>query len=100
MAESLALLKIAPDYLLIDALRLDLPIKQKALIKGDARSVSIAAASILAKVARDLQMADWDKEFPQCGLAHNKGNHTREHLDVLRRNGPTLLHRVSFAAGR
>jgi len=100
MAAALALLKIAPDYLLIDALRLDLPIKQKALIKGDARSVSIAAASILAKVARDLRMVDWDKEFPQYGLAHNKGYATLGHLEALRRHGPTLLHRFSFAPVR
>jgi len=100
MAEALALLQIAPDYLLIDALRLDLPIEQKALIKGDARSVSIAAASILAKVARDLRMAEWDKDFPQYGLAHNKGYATAQHLEALRRHGPTPLHRFSFAPVR
>ena len=100
MAEALRLLKVPPDYLLIDALQLDVPIEQKPLVRGDARSVSIAAASILAKVARDLLMAQWDKQYPQYGLAHNKGYGTPEHLEALRVHGPTPLHRRSFAPVR
>ncbi len=100
MTEALAQLKISPDYLLIDALRLDLPIEQRALIKGDARSVSIAAASILAKVARDARMQELHAQYPQYGLAHNKGYGTPLHLEALRLHGPTPLHRFSFAPVR
>ncbi len=100
MAAALAQLAIPPDYLLIDALRLDVPIEQKPLIKGDARSVSIAAASILAKVARDRAMEEWDKVYPQYGLARNKGYSTPDHMEALRIFGPTSLHRYSFAPVR
>ena len=89
-----------PDYLLLDALELDLPIEQKALIHGDARSVSIAAASILAKVERDRRMEEYDELYPQYGLAQNKGYGTPDHLDALRRHGPTPLHRYSYAPVR
>jgi ribonuclease HII len=100
MAAALGRLYIAADYLLIDALELDLPIEQRALIHGDARSVSIAAASILAKVERDRLMAEWDLEYPQYGLAHNKGYGTPDHLEALRTFGPSPLHRFSFAPVR
>ncbi len=100
MLAALERLAIAPDYLLIDALELDLPIEQKALIHGDARSISIAAASILAKVARDQLMDEWDSVYPQYGLAHNRGYATAEHLEALRRHGPTPLHRFSYAPVR
>ena len=100
MGAALAQLKILPDYLLIDALHLDLPFEQRALTKGDARSVSIAAASILAKVARDLLMEQWDAIYPHYGLRHNKGYSTPDHLAALRRYGPTPLHRYSFAPVR
>ncbi len=100
MKEALAKLNAQPDYLLIDALRLDLPIEQKPLIKGDTRSVSIAAASILAKVARDRLMELWDQVYPQYGLGHNKGYSTPDHMAALRRYGPTPLHRFSFAPVR
>jgi ribonuclease HII len=89
-----------PDYLLLDALELDLPIEQKALIHGDARSVSIAAASILAKVDRDRRMEEYDQLYPQYGLAQNKGYGTPDHLDALRRHGPSPLHRYSYAPVR
>lgn len=89
-----------PDYLLLDALELDLPIEQKALIHGDARSISIAAASILAKVERDRQMEEFDHLYPQYGLARNKGYGTPDHLEALRRCGPSPLHRFSYAPVR
>jgi len=85
------------DYLLVDAVRVDLPLPQQALIHGDARSQSIAAASILAKVARDACMREWDRIFPEYHLARNKGYGTPDHLAALRRYGPTSLHRFSFA---
>ena len=93
-------LAIPPDYLLIDAMRLEVFCEQKSLIHGDARSVSIAAASILAKVERDKSMTEWDQVYPQYGLASNKGYSTPDHLEALKAWGPTPLHRVSFAPVR
>jgi len=93
-------LAIQPDYLLIDAMQLDLLMEQKSLIKGDARSVSIAAASILAKTHRDARMEEWDAVYPQYGLARHKGYATPDHLEALRLHGPTPLHRHSFAPVR
>src|SRR5215475_1992071 len=81
MTAALQQLCIVPDYLLIDAMQLDVLIEQKSLIKGDARSVSIAAASILAKTHRDACMEKYDAEFPQYGLARHKGYATPDHLE-------------------
>ena len=100
MAEALRQLIIRPDYLLLDAMQLDVLIEQKSLIHGDARSVSIAAASILAKVERDRQMIEWDQMYPLYGLAQHKGYATPEHLAALRAHGPTPHHRFSFAPVR
>jgi ribonuclease HII len=100
MAEAVARLPVAPDFLLIDALMLDLLIEQKPIIKGDARSISIAAASILAKVERDRLMRACAEQYPQYGLAANKGYSTPQHLAALRANGPSPLHRFSFAPVR
>jgi ribonuclease HII len=87
-----------PDLVLVDALRLDLPweVEQRAIIHGDARSISIAAASILAKVHRDRLMEDWDRVFPQYRLARNKGYGTAAHLRALREFGVTPEHRRSY----
>jgi ribonuclease HII len=100
MTAALEQLAIRPDYLLIDALELDVFIEQKSLIKGDARSISIAAASILAKTYRDARMEEWDEVYPQYGLARHKGYATADHLEALRQHGPTPLHRYSFAPVR
>jgi ribonuclease HII len=100
MTAALQLLSIQPDYLLIDAMQLDVLIEQKSLIKGDARSVSVAAASILAKTHRDTCMEKWDAVYPQYGLARHKGYATPHHLEALRRHGPSPLHRHSFAPVR
>jgi len=100
MVAAISQLHPLPDFLLLDAVELDLPIEQKALIHGDARSVSIAAASILAKVERDRRMEEFDLLFPQYGLAQNKGYGTPDHLEALRRHGPTPLHRRSYAPVR
>jgi len=83
--------------LLVDALTLDLAIEQRALIHGDALSVSIAAASILAKVARDVLMREWDAVYPGYGLASNKGYATPDHRAGLAALGATPLHRLSYA---
>ncbi len=86
----------APDFLLVDAVPIDLPLPQRALIKGDARCHAIAAASILAKVYRDACMRVWDQVFPQYGLASHKGYSTPEHCEAIEKFGPTPLHRLSF----
>lgn len=90
-------LEMKPDYLLIDAMTLDLPIAQEKIIKGDARSVSIAAASILAKVYRDDLMRKYHIEYPQYGFDKNAGYGTKEHLIALETNGVTPIHRKSYA---
>jgi ribonuclease HII len=100
MIAALQQLSIIPDYLLIDAMQLDVLIEQKSLIKGDGKSISIAAASILAKTHRDARMNEWDVIYSGYGLAQHKGYGTPEHLEALRRLGPTPLHRNSFAPVR
>jgi len=100
MEQALAALDPAADFVLSDAMRLELPVPCRAVIHGDARSVSIAAASILAKVHRDRLITDWDRVYPGYGLARHKGYATREHLARLRQQGPTPLHRRSFAPVR
>jgi ribonuclease HII len=85
------------DYLLVDALPVDCHVPQQALIKGDARVACIAAASILAKTARDALMLELDARYPGYGIARHKGYGTAEHLAALRALGPTPLHRRSFS---
>jgi ribonuclease HII len=97
MREAVMRLAPGPDHLLIDALRLDCEVPQRAIIHGDALSASIAAASILAKVERDRLVREWDPVFPLYGLASNKGYSTPHHLAALRQHGPSPLHRQSFA---
>jgi ribonuclease HII len=86
-----------PDHLLIDAMRIDHPCAQTKLIYGDSISISIAAASVIAKVHRDAQCRAWDVAHPQYGLASHKGYATPEHRRALEEHGPTALHRRSFA---
>jgi ribonuclease HII len=100
MTEALGQLKISPDYLLLDAMQLDVLVEQKSLIHGDGLSISIAAASIIAKVERDRIMAEWDLVYPQYGLAQHKGYATPEHLTALQVHGPSPHHRYSFAPVR
>lgn len=85
-----------PDFLLVDALALDLAIAQQGLIKGDERCHAIAAASIIAKVYRDNMMCEWDRVYPEYGLASHKGYHAPEHISAIRRLGPSPMHRMSF----
>jgi ribonuclease HII len=96
MLRAVLALEPPPDCLLVDAMKIELEIPQKPVIGGDARSFSIAAASIVAKVARDRWMRRWDEVYPQYGLASNKGYSTPEHLRALEQFGPTPLHRHSF----
>ena len=100
MLQALAELKVTPDYLLIDAVKLETPITQKSLIHGDARSISIAAASIVAKQARDQMMDRWASLYPEYCFERNRGYATPDHLEALRRIGPTPHHRFSFAPVR
>ena len=96
MKEALSKLCLKPDYLLIDAMKLDIDIPQEFIIKGDANSLSIAAASIVAKVTRDKLMADYDKEYPGYDFAQNAGYGTKSHLQGLERHGVTPIHRKTF----
>jgi ribonuclease HII len=96
MQRALERLSLTCDYLLLDAIRIASPLPQKPIIGGDGLCFSIAAASILAKTARDHALMRWDVVFPQYGFARNKGYGTRDHLDALERLGPTALHRYSF----
>lgn len=86
-----------PDLLLVDALTIpDVKVAQRPIVKGDARSVSIAAASIVAKVERDARMREWDARCPGYGLARNMGYASAFHREALHRLGPTEIHRRSF----
>ena len=96
MIEAIEKLNPQPEHLLIDAMNLDLPIEQTSIIKGDANSLSIAAASIVAKVTRDKMMADYEQEFPGYAFAKNAGYGTKEHLSDIDKFGVTPIHRRSF----
>ena len=96
MMEAIGQLEPKPQHLLIDAMRLDLPIAQTSIIKGDANSLSIAAASIVAKVTRDHMMEEFDKEYPGYDFAQNAGYGTANHLAGLDKLGVTPIHRHSF----
>jgi ribonuclease HII len=96
MRRAIEQLNPAPDFLLVDAIVVDLPVSQRAVIHGDALSQSIAAASIIAKVERDACICEWDRVFPQYGLKNHKGYSTDEHWNALEKFGPTALHRFSF----
>ncbi len=86
----------ASDFVLVDAVPLELALPQQPLIQGDERCHAIAAASIIAKVYRDQMMRDWDRFYPEYGLANHKGYQTPEHLSAIQRLGPTPMHRFSF----
>lgn len=97
MKIAIAPLNIKPDFILSDAVSLpDMNIPQKAIIKGDSKSISIAAASIIAKVSRDRLMHEYHKEYPNYNFHSNKGYGTAEHLEILRRHGPCEIHRRTF----
>ena len=97
MAQAVKALDVKPDALLVDAMNVPIDIPQIELIKGDAKSNSIAAASIVAKVFRDKLMDDYDKIYPQYGFPRNAGYGTKEHVEALKKYGPTQIHRKTFA---
>ncbi len=96
MQEAISQLSSQPEHLLIDAMKLDLPISQTSIIKGDANSLSIAAASIVAKVTRDELMKEYDQQFPGYDFTTNAGYGTVKHLEGLTKLGVTPIHRTSF----
>lgn len=97
MIEAINNLSVKPQHLLIDAVKLDIDIPQTSIIKGDAKSESIAAASIIAKVTRDRMMVELDKKYPMYDFKHNKGYGTKKHIEALYQYGPIEEHRKSFA---
>ena len=97
MREAISKLQVKPDILLNDAVTIPgVEIRQVPIIKGDAKSVSIAAASIIAKVTRDRLMVEYDSIFPEYGFASNKGYGAAIHIEALKKYGPTPIHRKSF----
>ena len=98
LTKSLEELEIKPDLILVDALtKIDtLGIPYRSIIKGDAKSYSIAAASIIAKVTRDRIMRQWDEIYPEYGFEKHKGYGTKMHIDAIKEYGPCPLHRRSF----
>ncbi len=98
MERAVAKLKIKPDYILLDGgrCRINFPAPQRGITAGDAKCASIAAASIVAKVVRDRMMKKYHRLFPRYRFDRHKGYGTREHLRLLRRHGPSPIHRYSF----
>ena len=97
MRQAIAGLEVKPDLLLNDAVTIpDINIRQVPIIKGDARSISIGAASIIAKVTRDRIMKDMDEKYPEYGFAGHKGYGSAAHIEIIERIGPCPIHRQSF----
>lgn len=96
MYEAVAALEPQPQRVFLDAVPLQLPMPSFSLVHGDAKSASIAAASIAAKVTRDRLMLAYDEEYPQYGFRKHKGYGTAEHLEALRKHGPCPIHRRTF----
>lgn len=97
MRQAIGKLSVQPDLLLNDAVTIpQVPMKQVPIIKGDAKSISIGAASIIAKVTRDRLMVEYDKIMPEYGFASNKGYGSAEHIAAIKKYGPSPIHRVTF----
>ncbi len=97
MREAISKLSVSPDLLLNDAVTIpEVSIKQVPIIKGDAKSISIGAASIIAKVTRDRLMVQYDSVFPEYGFASNKGYGAQIHIEALKKYGPCPIHRKTF----
>ena len=96
MAEAVNNMKIKPEHILVDAMPLELDIPTTSIIKGDAKSITIAAASVIAKVTRDRMLDELDKIYPMYDLKHNKGYPTKKHLEAISKYGITKYHRLSY----
>ena len=97
MIEAVNNLSVKPQHLLIDAVKLNVDIPQTSIIKGDTKSESIAAASIIAKVTRDRMMIELDKKHPEYDFKHNKGYGTKKHIEAIEKYGILKEHRKTFA---
>ena len=100
MIEAVNNLNIKPEHLLIDAMKLETDIPQTSIIKGDMKSLSIAAASIIAKITRDRMLIELDKIHPEYDFKNNKGYGTKKHIEALKKYGITKYHRLSYAPVR
>ena len=96
MAQAVDNMKIKPEHILVDAMPLELEIPTTSIIKGDAKSITIAAASVIAKVTRDRMLDKLDKIYPMYDLTHNKGYPTKKHLEAIEKYGITKYHRLSY----
>lgn len=96
MKEALNNLSVTPEHVLIDAMPLDIDIPRTSIIKGDAKSLSIAAASVIAKVTRDRMMYELDKKYPMYNFKKNKGYPTKEHVDAINKYGIIKEHRITY----
>lgn len=96
MAQAVDNIKIKPEHILVDAMPLELEIPTTSIIKGDAKSITIAAASVIAKVTRDRMLNKLDKIYPMYDLKHNKGYPTKKHLEAIEKYGITKYHRLSY----
>lgn len=96
MAQAVDNIKIKPEHILVDAMPLELEIPTISIIKGDAKSITIAAASVIAKVTRDRMLDKLDKIYPMYDLKHNKGYPTKKHLEAIEKYGITKYHRLSY----
>ena len=96
MKKAISDINIKLDHVLIDAMPLDIEINTTSIIKGDAKSISIAAASVIAKVTRDRMMYELDKKYPMYDLGNNKGYGTKKHIEAIKKYGITKHHRLSF----
>ena len=96
MAQAVDNMKIKPEHVLVDAMPLELEIPTTSIIKGDAKSITIAAASVIAKVTRDRMLDELDKIYPMYDLKHNKGYPTKKHLEAIEKYGITKYHRLSY----
>ena len=96
MKEAIDSLKVKPEHILIDAMPLELNIPTTSIIKGDLLSITISAASVIAKVTRDHMLYDIDKEYPMYDLKNNKGYGTKKHIEAIKKYGITKYHRLSY----
>ena len=96
MCECIFNMQVKPSLVLVDAVKLNVDVPTKAIIKGDATSYNIASASILAKVTRDRLMVEMDKLYPKYGFAQNKGYGTKAHIEAIKKYGPCPIHRKTF----
>lgn len=96
MLDAIKNMKVKPEYLLIDAMKLNTDIPSNSIIKGDSKSLSIAAASVIAKVERDRMMLELDKKYPYYDFKNNKGYPTKKHIEAIKEHGITSLHRKTY----